>query len=123
MRHERSRDEPVFLSCPMPHASCPHTGMVKLTAMFELNTNKRPYQYRRILFMSKRIIVMTLAMAVSAGTLFAQEAAKSTATADAKQAASPRLTIVEPVKDFGVVPKGDKLDWTFVIKNTGDSDL
>lgn len=73
--------------------------------------------------MSKRIIVMTLALAVSAGSLLAEETAKPAASADAKQAASPRLTIVEPVKDFGVVPKGEKLDWAFAIKNTGDTDL
>ena len=72
--------------------------------------------------MSKRIIVMTLALAVSAGSLFAEEAKPAKATEE-KQAAAPRLTIVEPVKDFGVVPKGDKLDWTFEIKNTGDTDL
>jgi len=72
--------------------------------------------------MSKRIIVMTLALAVSAGSLFAEEA-KPKANAEEKQAASPRLTIVEPVKDFGVVAKGEKLDWSFEIKNTGENDL
>ena len=76
--------------------------------------------------MSKRIIVMTLALAVSAGSLLANETAKpakAAENADAKQAVAPRLTIVEPVKDFGTVAKGDKLDWTFLIKNTGDTDL
>ena len=76
--------------------------------------------------MSKRIIVMTLALAVSAGSLLANETAKpakAAENADAKQAVAPRLTIVEPVKDFGTVAKGDKLDWTFQIKNTGETDL
>src|ERR1051326_6915897 len=73
--------------------------------------------------MSKRIIVMTLALAVSAGSLFAGEAKPAAKANEEKQAAAPRLTIVEPIKDFGVVPKGDKLDWSFEIKNTGDSDL
>jgi hypothetical protein len=73
--------------------------------------------------MSKRIIVMTLALAVSAGSLLAEGAAKPAANAEAKQAAAPRLTIVEPVKDFGVVAKGEKLDWSFEIKNTGDTEL
>jgi hypothetical protein len=72
--------------------------------------------------MSKRIIVMTLALAVSAGTLFAQEA-KPAAAASETNAPAPRLTIVEPVKDFGTIPKGDKLEWAFEIKNTGDADL
>src|SRR5258706_3797410 len=37
--------------------------------------------------------------------------------------AAPRLTIVEPIKDYGTIPKGEKLDWSFLVKNTGDSDL
>jgi hypothetical protein len=79
--------------------------------------------------MSKRIIVMALAMAVAAGSLFAEEAAKpaapkkDAAAAEATPGPAPRLTIVEPVKDFGTIPKGDKLDWSFEIKNTGDKDL
>lgn len=40
-----------------------------------------------------------------------------------KPAAAPKLTVVEPLKDFGTVPKGEKLDWTFVVKNTGQADL
>jgi len=72
--------------------------------------------------MSNRIIVMTLALAMSAGSLLADEAKPAKATEE-KQAAAPRLTIVEPIKDFGVVPKGDKLDWSFEIKNTGTTDL
>jgi len=73
--------------------------------------------------MSKRFIVMALALAVSAGSLFAEEAAKPAPKAEAAAAPAPRLTVVEPVKDFGVIPKGEKLEWNFVIKNTGDSDL
>lgn len=37
--------------------------------------------------------------------------------------AGPRLTVVEPIKDFGTVPKGDVLTYKFPIKNTGDEDL
>jgi hypothetical protein len=51
-----------------------------------------------------------------------EAAAKAPAAAAAEDAA-PRLTIVEPVKDYGTVPKGDKLDWAFLVKNTGTSDL
>jgi hypothetical protein len=36
---------------------------------------------------------------------------------------APRLSLLEPIKDFGTVPKGEKLDWSFVVKNTGTSDL
>jgi len=70
--------------------------------------------------MSKRIYAMTMAfaLAVTAPMAIAQEAKKAEAAAKA-----PRLTLVEPVKDFGTVPKGQKLDWTFQVKNTGDADL
>ena len=52
----------------------------------------------------------------------AVEAAKAPA-ASADEDKAPRLTIVEPVKDYGIVPKGDKLEWAFLVKNTGDADL
>jgi hypothetical protein len=80
--------------------------------------------------MSKRIFVTTLAFLVTGSLAIAQtpaqtdakknEAAKSEPKSAEK---APRLTIVEPVKDFGIVPKGEKLDWSFVVKNTGDADL
>ena len=41
----------------------------------------------------------------------------------AQESASPRITLVEPLKDFGTVPKGEKLDWNFAVKNTGAADL
>ncbi len=68
--------------------------------------------------MSKRIFstLLVLSLALTAPFAVAQEKA-----ADA--AKGPRLTIVEPIKDFGVVPKGQKLDWSFEIRNTGTSDL
>jgi len=84
---------------------------------------------------SKRILVVMIAVlvALTAAISFAADQpakAKKTATAEAKKAEAakeaekaPRLTIVEPVKDYGTIPKGEKLDWSFVVKNTGDSDL
>ena len=70
--------------------------------------------------MSKRMTVMTLALvlAVAAPFAIAQEKAASTA-----EKAAPRLTLVEPVKDFGTVPKGEKITYNFVVRNTGTSDL
>ena len=69
--------------------------------------------------MSKRLISMTLALALTAIAPFAfAEEKKATETAKA-----PRLTLVEPLKDFGTVPKGTKIDWSFEVKNTGTSDL
>ncbi|MBV9496218.1 MAG: DUF1573 domain-containing protein [Acidobacteria bacterium] len=86
--------------------------------------------------MSKRLIAITTAFLLSSAALMAAEtanakkpAAKPAETAAAKADATPddekapRLTIVEPIKDYGVVPKGDKLDWSFVVKNTGNTDL
>lgn len=70
--------------------------------------------------MSKRIYAMSMAfvLALTAPLAIAQDARKAEATAKA-----PRLTLVEPVKDFGTVAKGQKLDWSFQVKNTGDADL
>src|SRR6476469_1814527 len=86
---------------------------------------------------SKRIVVVMIAVlvALTASLSFAADQpaqAKKTAAAKKAEAAAkeakeeekaPRLTIVEPVKDYGTIPKGEKLDWAFVVKNTGDSDL
>jgi len=89
---------------------------------------------------SKRFLVVAMAALVSVSALAADsqkqtkakkddaEAAEKTAKASAAteskdEEKAPRLTIVEPVKDYGTVPKGDKLEWAFVVKNTGDSDL
>jgi len=89
---------------------------------------------------AKRFLVVAMAALVSVSALAAdgqkssaktnkdteaaEKAAKaSTATESQSDEKAPRLTIVEPVKDYGVVPKGDKLEWAFVVKNTGDSDL
>jgi hypothetical protein len=70
--------------------------------------------------MSKRFFAMTLALALTATAPFAgaEEKAKASETAKA-----PRLTLLEPLKDFGTVPKGEKIDWSFEIKNTGTADL
>src|SRR5258708_7336251 len=82
--------------------------------------------------MSKRLIVISMATMLTASLAMAENPAakpNSEAKTEAATKASPnaekapRLTIVEPVKDYGTVPKGDKLDWAFLIKNTGDTDL
>jgi hypothetical protein len=80
---------------------------------------------------SKRILVVMIAVLVAltaAISYGADQPAKPKKTADAKaepaaKDAAPRLTIIEPVKDYGTIPKGEKLDWSFVVKNTGDADL
>jgi hypothetical protein len=86
--------------------------------------------------MSSKRTFLALALLVSTTSLFAADAAKpkvkkddsepaakAAATKAAAEEKAPRLTIVEPVKDFSVVPKGQKLDWSFVVKNTGNADL
>lgn len=81
--------------------------------------------------MSKRQFVVTVAsmLSLTASLAVAQSAmpAASAPKAPAKDAKAaekaPRLTIVEPVRDYGTVAKGDKLDWSFLVKNTGDADL
>jgi hypothetical protein len=86
---------------------------------------------------SKRILVVMIAVLVALTASFtfaadqpvkakktaapAPEAKKAETAKEAEKA--PRLTIVEPVKDYGTIAKGEKLDWSFLVKNTGDSDL
>jgi Protein of unknown function (DUF1573) len=79
---------------------------------------------------SKRILIIMIAVlvALTAAISFAADPpakAKKSDAVEAKKEAekAPRLTIVEPVKDYGTIPKGEKLDWAFVVKNTGDADL
>jgi hypothetical protein len=78
---------------------------------------------------SKRIFVVTMAFLVALVASLAaaqtktkkpETAAKSATTSEEK---TPQLTLVEPVKEYGEVAKGDKLDWSFLVKNTGNADL
>ena len=79
---------------------------------------------------SKRILIVMIAVlvALTAAISFAADPPakeKKIDAAEVKKEAekAPRLTIIEPVKDYGTIPKGEKLDWSFVVKNTGDADL
>lgn len=65
--------------------------------------------------MTKRIFTTAFAIALALTASFAG--------AQEQAVKGPKLTIVEPVKDFGTVAKGEKLDWAFEIRNTGTSDL
>jgi Protein of unknown function (DUF1573). len=38
-------------------------------------------------------------------------------------AAEPRISIIEPVRNYGSVAQGKVIDWAFVVKNDGGSDL
>jgi hypothetical protein len=115
-------------------------GIVIRGGVFEpaFTSNFSVVQHRRILSMSsKRILVVMIAVLVTlTATLSfaADQPAKTKKTAAAKTEKAeatkekeaekaPRLTIVEPVKDYGTIAKGEKLDWSFLVKNTGDTDL
>ncbi len=68
---------------------------------------------------SKRIFTVlfsSILILVSAAAAFAQGA-------PAGDQKAPRMTIVDPMKDFGTVSKGEKITWSFKIKNTGNADL
>src|SRR6266571_2495137 len=121
------------------HASSgnrPHGGGVRTDVQHE------PYcrSTGGSLMSAKRFLVVAMAALVSVSCALAdapksttakkvdsegaEKAAKATAAVESKdEEKAPRLTIVEPVKDYGTVPKGDKLEWAFVVKNTGDADL
>jgi hypothetical protein len=70
--------------------------------------------------MSKRLISTLLVLSVALAAPFAVAQEKAASTEAAK---GPRLSLTEPIKDFGTVPKGQKLDWSFEVRNTGVTDL
>jgi hypothetical protein len=96
---------------------------------------------RLVVVMMAFLVALTAALALADGTKPAVKAKPGDAAQKAKPAAKttpkpaevksdaakseavPRLTIVEPVKDYGTVAKGEKLDWAFLVKNTGTADL
>lgn len=70
--------------------------------------------------LSKRMAVAALTLfSTFTFSLFAAEEKPAAAASDK----APRLTLVDPLKDFGTVAKGQMLDWSFTVKNTGDADL
>ncbi|MDP9194215.1 MAG: DUF1573 domain-containing protein [Acidobacteriota bacterium] len=69
--------------------------------------------------MSKRLFSTLLVLSIALTAPFA--VAQEKASTDSAQ--GPRLTLTEPIKDFGTVPKGQKLDWSFEVLNTGTTDL
>ncbi len=64
--------------------------------------------------MSKRLIAITMLLALTVVPF---------AVAQEEAVNGPRVTLVEPLKDFGTVAKGEKLEYPFQIKNTGTIDL
>ena len=72
-----------------------------------------------------RIASLALAAVLATVAMHAQQ--KAVKPADAKQAskpvAAPKIDVIPETKDAGTVAKGQVIDATFVIKNTGGSDL
>lgn len=68
--------------------------------------------------MSKRLLVTTFVFALQFAAPFAFAQFDTTGAARA-----PHLTLLELTKDFGTVTKGEKLTWSFEVKNTGTADL
>jgi hypothetical protein len=82
--------------------------------------------------MSKYTIVTALAFTATMSTaiLAAEQVTSPQVPAKAQPAPAaaaattgPKMMVDEPLRDFGSVPKGQKLDWTFAVKNTGTADL
>jgi hypothetical protein len=65
----------------------------------------------------KQRVVLAVVLMTAAVAAVAQQAAP------AAEAAKPVIDIAEKIKDFGVVAKGQKLNATFVVKNTGAAPL
>lgn len=63
----------------------------------------------------KRFVITMAAALMTFATVAAAQDTASTA--------APRLTMVDPMKDFGTVAKGSELSWEFTVKNTGKADL
>ena len=72
-----------------------------------------------------RIASLALAAVLAAAAMHGQQ--KAAKPADAKQAskpiAAPKIDVIPETRDAGTVAKGQVIDATFVIKNTGGSDL
>ena len=91
-------------------------------------------QLARIACLALAAVGLTAAMHAQAGTAATtpqgkagKPAAAAASTTDVKQAAkpiaAPKIDVNPETKDVGTVPKGQVIDATFVIRNTGGSDL
>jgi hypothetical protein len=59
------------------------------------------------------ILTVVVALGLTAGAVAQQSGAT----------AGPNLTLVDPIKDFGTVPKGETITWDFTVRNSGSTDL
>ncbi len=68
-------------------------------------------------------LVGTLATSLSVFAAETKPAKKAATVKKTAAVSTPKLSVAEPIKDFGTVPKGSMLDWSFTVKNDGKSDL
>jgi hypothetical protein len=59
------------------------------------------------------ILTVVVALGLAAGAVAQQSGAS----------AGPKVSLVDAVKDFGTVPKGETITWDFSVRNTGSTDL
>jgi hypothetical protein len=78
---------------------------------------------RRILCSLAAVLVAAAAMAQQPAPAAAQQPQPPAAAQKAPEGPQPVIDMVEKIKDFGTVPKGDKIRATFDVRNTGKAPL
>jgi hypothetical protein len=78
---------------------------------------------RRILCSLAVVLVAAAAMAQQPAPAAAQQPQPPAAAQKAPEGPQPVIDMVEKIKDFGTVPKGDKIRATFDVRNTGKAPL
>jgi len=78
---------------------------------------------RRIVCSLAAVLVAAAAMAQQPAPAAAQQPQPPAVAQKAPEAPQPAIDVVEKIKDFGTVPKGDKIRATFDVRNTGKAPL
>ena len=78
---------------------------------------------RRIVCSLAAVLVAAAAMAQQPAPAAAQQPQPPAAAEKAPEGAQPVIDMVEKIKDFGTVAKGDKIRATFDVRNTGKAPL
>ena len=78
---------------------------------------------RRIVCSLAAVLVAAAAMAQQPAPAAPQQPQPPAAAQKAPEAPQPAIDVVEKIKDFGTVPKGDKIRATFDVRNTGKAPL
>jgi hypothetical protein len=78
---------------------------------------------RRIVCSLAAVLVAAAAMAQQPAPAAPQQPQPPAAAQKAPEAPQPAIDVVEKIKDFGTVPKGDKIRAIFDVRNTGKAPL